>query len=65
MAGPEDPDERGDSHVHQPTETLGYLRDIVNELKSLADRSGYHTLSAILAAAIVETAIQIDEDRRH
>jgi hypothetical protein len=42
-------------------DTLGYLCDIILELKNLADRSGQRTLSAILAAALAEAQIQIDK----
>jgi hypothetical protein len=43
-------------------ETLGYLCDIITELKHLADKSGKRTLSAILSAALTETRVQIDQD---
>ena len=42
--------------------TLGYLSDLIHELKHLADRSGQRTLSAILAAALVEARIQNDDN---
>jgi hypothetical protein len=42
-------------------DTLGYLCDIIYELKDLADRTGQRTLSAILAAALVEARIQNDK----
>jgi hypothetical protein len=46
----------------QSAHTLGYLCDLIHELKHLADRSGQRTLSAILAAALVEARIQNDDD---
>ena len=59
MAGPEDPN-GGAGHPGRAsrTETLSYLCDIIHELKHLADRSGQRTLSAILAAALIEARIQ-------
>jgi hypothetical protein len=42
-------------------ETLDYLNDIIRELKQLADKNGYRTLSAILGAALVEAHIQSGE----
>ncbi|WP_171988042.1 hypothetical protein [Hyphomicrobium sp. NDB2Meth4] len=42
-------------------DTLSYLCDIINELKQLADRGGQRTLSAILAAALVEARTQKDD----
>jgi hypothetical protein len=42
-------------------ETLDYLNDIIRELKQLADKGGYRTLSAILGAALVEAHIQSGE----
>lgn len=46
-------------------DVLGYLCDIINELKDLSDRTGQRTLSAILAAALVEARIQNnDHDAR-
>lgn len=44
--------------------SLGYLCDIIQELKQLADRSGQRTLSAILAAALTEARLQKEEYRR-
>jgi hypothetical protein len=35
--------------------------DIIRELKQLADKSGYRTLSAILGAALVEAHLQSGE----
>ena len=46
------------------SDTLGYLCDIIHELKHLADRSGQRTLSAILAAALTEARIQNDDAGR-
>jgi hypothetical protein len=46
------------------TETVGYIYDIIRELKQLADKSGHKTLSAILGAALVEAHIQSGE-REH
>lgn len=43
-------------------DTLGYLCDIIVELKHLADRSGQRTLSAILEAALTEAQIQNEND---
>ena len=65
MVGSEDPN--GGDGQRQPsptTDTLGYLCDIIHELKHLADRSGQRTLSAILAAALTEARIQNDHTRR-
>lgn len=44
-------------------DTLGYLCDIILELKHLADKGGHRTLSAILAAALTEARIQNDQRR--
>jgi hypothetical protein len=65
MAGSEDPN--GGAEEPPPSrgnDTLGYLCDIIQELKHLADRSGQRTLSAILAAALTEARIQNDQLRR-
>jgi len=35
--------------------------DIIRELKQLADKSGYRTLSAILGAALMEAHLQSGE----
>ena len=65
MAGSNDTNEQSSSSVSaRRSETLGYLCDIIVELKLLADRSGQRTLSAILAAALTEARIQDDTDRR-
>ncbi|MDP1640146.1 MAG: hypothetical protein Q8L61_04440 [Hyphomicrobium sp.] len=62
------PDEPNGGAAEQPasrvSDTLGYLCDIIQELKHLADRSGQRTLSAILAAALTEARIQNDDARR-
>lgn len=64
MAGPEDPNgASGRSASPRNSDTLGYLCDIIFELKHLADRSGQRTLSAILAAALTEARIQNDQER--
>jgi hypothetical protein len=65
MVGSEDPN--GGDGEHQSSrgsDTLGYLCDIIHELKHLADRSGQRTLSAILAAALTEARIQNDQTPR-
>ena len=46
------------------TETVGYIYDIIRELKQLADKSAHKILSAILSAALVEAHIQSGE-REH
>ena len=65
MAASEDP--KGGPGQPQSScgaDTLGYLCDIIQELKNLADRSGQRTLSAILAAALTEARIQNDHTQR-
>jgi hypothetical protein len=65
MVGSEDPDGEAEEHPKSGgNDTLGYLCDIIHELKHLADRSGQRTLSAILAAALTEARIQNDQLRR-
>ena len=65
MAGPEDPNGGpGPQESPRSGDTLGYLCDIIYELKVLADRTGQRTLSAILAAALTEARIQNDHARR-
>jgi hypothetical protein len=62
IAGPEDPN--GGSELppaSSRTETLSYITDIIEELKRLAEKAGYRTLAAILAAALVEARIQSEE----
>ena len=46
------------------SETLSYVTDIIEELKRLADKSGYRTLGAILAAALAEARLQSEETER-
>jgi hypothetical protein len=60
IGGPDqpEPDWRG---AGGEAETLAYLNDIIRELKQLADKGGYRTLSAILGAALVEAHIQSGE----
>jgi hypothetical protein len=65
MAEPLDPDgEAGQRPAVGSGDTLSYLCEIIHELKHLADNSGQHTLSAILAAALTEARIQNDHARR-
>jgi hypothetical protein len=65
MTGPNEPNNgRGQAPLAQSAHTLGYLCDLIHELKHLADRSGQRTLSAILAAALVEARIQNDDNGR-
>jgi hypothetical protein len=64
MPGPENPNSGAGQRFVRGADTLGYLCDIISELKHLADRSGQPTLSAILAAALVEARIQSDEEPR-
>lgn len=46
-------------------DVLGYLCDIINELRDLSDKTGQRTLAAILAAALIEARIQAsDHDTR-
>ncbi|MEO8420519.1 MAG: hypothetical protein ABI457_04945 [Hyphomicrobium sp.] len=65
MASSDDPN---GGAAEQPTprgsDALGYLCDIIHELKHLADRSGQRTLAAILAAALTEARIQNDDAPR-
>jgi hypothetical protein len=64
MAGSDDPNGGAAGQPARHGDTLGYLCDIIQELKHLADRSGQRTLSAILVAALTEARIQNGEDRR-
>ena len=65
MAGQEDlSSETKKASISRNSDNLGYLCDIIYELKQLADRSGQRTLSAILGAALTEARIQSDEARR-
>ena len=51
MTGPNEPNNgTGQPPPVRNAQTLGYLCDLIHELKHLADRSGQRTLSAILAA---------------
>ena len=66
MAGPEDPiGSNGPPPARTPArtkrETLSYVTDIIEELKRLADKSGYRTLGVILAAALAEARLQSEE----
>ncbi|MTD93762.1 hypothetical protein GIW81_05375 [Hyphomicrobium sp. xq] len=63
MTGPNEPNNgTGQPPPVRSAPTLGYLCDLIHELKHLADRSGQRTLSAILAAALVEARIQNDDN---
>lgn len=63
MDGPKNGNDNLDHHCQKPQNlaVLDYLCDIISELKSLSDRSGQRTLSAILAAALTEARVQKDE----
>ena len=60
IGGPDQP-ETGWRGAGGKAETLDYLNDIIRELKQLAAKNGYRTLSAILGAALVEAHIQSGE----
>jgi hypothetical protein len=60
IGGPDQPEGRWQG-ASGNAETLDYLNDIIRELKQLADKGGYRTLSAILGAALVEAHIQSGE----
>jgi hypothetical protein len=65
IAGPEDPNGGAElPSASSRIETLNYLTDIIEELKRLAEKAGYRTLAAILAAALTEARIQSDEAER-
>jgi hypothetical protein len=65
IAGPDDPNGRpGLPPARSKSETLSYVTDIIEELKRLADKSGYRTLAAILAAALAEARLQSEETER-
>lgn len=65
MAEPQEPAGGAGQHpAVRSGDTLSYLCEIIHELKHLADSSGQHTLSAILAAALTEARIQNDDQRR-
>ena len=62
IGGPDQPGAGGQGA--NATETLSYIYEIIRELKQLADKTGYKTLSAILGAALVEAHIQSSEGER-
>ena len=65
IAGPEDPNGSTGPHpARTRIETLSYVTDIIEELKRLAEKSGYRTLGTILAAALAEARQQSDESER-
>jgi len=65
IAGPEDPNGgAGLPPTASKAETLSYLCEIIRDLKLMAERAGYKTLAAILAAALVEARIQSDDAKR-
>ncbi len=64
MATPEDPNAGlTKALTSDSAASLGYLCDLIQELKQLADRSGQRTLSAILAAALTEARLQKEQYR--
>jgi hypothetical protein len=64
MIGP--PDQPGaEGQGASKSETLNYVHDIIRELKQLADKAGYTTLSAILGAALVEAHAQSTDLLEH
>jgi hypothetical protein len=65
MAGREDPkDGTGYPPAASKAETLSYLCEIIYDLKSMADKAGYRTLTAILGAALVEARLQSEDAER-
>jgi hypothetical protein len=65
IAGPDDPNGRtGLPPARSKSETLSYVTDIIEELKRLADKSGYRTFAASLAAALAEARLQGEETER-
>ena len=56
IGGPDQPG--ADGQGASKGDTLDYVHDIIRELKQLADKAGYTTLSAILGAALVEALAQ-------
>ena len=65
IAGPEDPNGRiGPPPARTKGETLSYVTDIIEELKRMAEKSGYRRLGMILAAALAEARLQSDETKR-
>jgi hypothetical protein len=63
MEGPEDPG-AGFPPVASEADTLNYLCEIIYDLKLMAEKAGYKTLAAILAAALVEARIQSEDAER-
>jgi hypothetical protein len=65
-AGPDDPYGRdgGLRPAGDETQTLSYISELVEELKGLAERSGFPTLASILGAALTESRVQQDEQNR-
>lgn len=65
MAGREDPrNGAGFPPEASKAETLSYLCEIVYDLKLMADKAGYRTLTAILGAALIEARIQSEDAER-
>ncbi|HEY7669364.1 MAG TPA: hypothetical protein VH852_01890 [Hyphomicrobium sp.] len=65
MAGPEDPENgAGFPLAASKAETLSYLCEIIHDLKLMAEKAGYKTLAAILAAALTEARIQSQDAER-
>lgn len=62
--GPDDPKYvSGFSRTASRAETLLYLIEIIEELKEMAEQSGYRTLAAVLAVALVEARVQLDDQK--
>jgi len=62
ISGPHDPTSGGGlPAARSKAETLAYMSDIILELKQLAEKGGYRTLAAILAAALVEARLQTED----
>jgi hypothetical protein len=62
ISGPHDPSSGGGQPAAgSKAETLAYISDIIFELKQLAEKGGYRTLAAILAAALIEARLQTEE----
>lgn len=62
--GPDDPKyDSGFSRTASRAETLLYLIEIIEELKEMAEQSGYRTLAAVLAVALVEARVQLDDQK--
>ena len=64
IAGPEDPNGGVFPPAASKAETLSYLCDIIHDLKLMAERAGYRTLAAVLAAALTEARIQSEDAKR-